>query len=703
MAPKVPQPLADAPRLGDWVHVDDAGRITFLSGRAELGQGNATALLQMAADELGVDPDQITLQMARTDRTPNEGFTAGSVSVTFGGQALRWAASALRQLILEAGAARLGAPATALDLDSGRVLRDGKPTELTLADLAPGVDLSTPIVDIARPRPAAERWRRFREIPRVDLRDRLVGAPFVHDVTLPDMLYGAPVHPPNMTWPLVDLDLDELRAREGVVEVVQDGSFVGIIASTPFAAARAAEWARANGRWGGDRREYGDPIEHIARSEAEAVTVFEEGETNRNDGDWFELTLDRPYLFHASIGPAAAVARWDGDAVTVWTHSQGVFQLRKAISMALGLSEDRITAIHHPGAGCYGHNGADDAAFDAVLMARAVAGRPVKVVWSRTDEFRSAPMGPGMSTKVRALLGPDTRIRAMDVTVNSAPHGHRPSTTGTPNLRAAAYLADPVPPIRSNDLPLARGGGADRNAVPTYAIEAVKVRKRLVHDLPYRTSSLRSLGAFTNVLAIESLIDDIARQAAETPFAFRIRHLDDPRAIEVLRRLEDDTRDLRAGTRAEDGAGWGIGFARYKGMGGYCAVLARVEVEDEVRVTDAVSVADIGEAVSPDGARNQIEGGIVQSISWTLKETARFDGAAVASETWLDYPILKFSEVPRLRVTLIERPEEAPLGAGEISQGPTAAAVANAVRAAIGARVTRLPITREAIIAALSA
>ena len=701
MAPRVPPPLADAPRLSDWVRIDAAGGITFLSGRAELGQGVVTALRQMAADELGVEPDAIALETARTDRTPNEGFTAGSVSISFGGQTLRWVAAALRRLILAAAAERLGAPLESLDIGSGEILRDGAPTGLALADLAGRIDLGVAVADIATLRPASERWRRFRDIPRTDLRERLVGAPFVHDMTLPGMLHGAPVHPPHMDWPLLALDLDALRAKPGVVAVVRDGSFVGIIAETPRAAARAAEWARATGTWGGDRPEVGDPIDVIARSEAEAVVVAETGETNRNDGQWFETTVTRPFLFHGSIGPAAAVAQWDGGAVTLWTHSQGVFQLRKAISMALGMAEADICAIHHPGSGCYGHNGADDAAFDAVLMARAVPGRPVKVVWSRSDEFRAAPMGPGMATTARVLLGPDGQLRAMDVTVNSAPHANRPGSNGTPNLRAAAYLGQPMRPARSTDLPLSRGGGADRNAVPGYVVPNVRVRKRLVHDLPYRTSSLRSLGAFTNVIAIESLLDDIAAERGESPFAFRLRHLEDPRARSVLERLESETREARAAPLPE-GTGWGLGHARYKGIGGYCAVLARVSVEDGVRVTDAVCVADIGEAISPDGARNQIEGGIVQAISWTLKEQVHFNGASVASEGWADYPILRFSEVPRLRVLLIERPEEAPLGAGEISQGPAAAAVVNAVRSAVGVRVTGLPITREAIIAALS-
>lgn len=253
MVPKLPSPLVDAPLLRDWVRIDAAGGITFLSGRVELGQGNTTALLQMVADELGVGPEDVSVQGARTDCTPNEGFTAGSLSIRFGGQALRWAASALRRLVLETGAMRLSVAVEDLDIATDRLVLHGRPTDLTLADVVAQVDLSVPVAGIAAPKPESERWQRFRDLPRIDLRDRLVGAPFVHDLAAPDMLFGAPVPPPHMTWPLVELDIDALRARGGVVEIVQDGSFIGIIATSSLAAARAADWARANGRWGGRR------------------------------------------------------------------------------------------------------------------------------------------------------------------------------------------------------------------------------------------------------------------------------------------------------------------------------------------------------------------------------------------------------------------------------------------------------------------
>ncbi len=702
MTADAPPPLADAPLMRDWIEILPDGGVTFLSGRVELGQGNSTALLMMAADELGVSPDAVALQTARTDRTPNEGFTAGSMSVAFGGRALRWAASALSVQLLGAAGDRLGCPPHELQVEDGEILRNGLPTGLELLDFVSAADLSRRVADLARPKAEGDRWKTFRDIPRIDLKERLVGSPFVHDMTAPDMLHGAPVHPPGMHSALVSLDLEALRDRPGVVEVVRDGSFVGIVADAPLAAARAAEWARKNGTWEAALVEAVDPVGFIAGSTADADTVVDTGNVNRNIGHWYETTVTRPYIFHGSIGPAAAVAVWERGSATVWTHSQGVFQLRRAISAALGTAEERIRVVHGPGAGCYGHNGADDAAFDAVLMARAVPGRQVKVVWSRDDEFRAAPMGAAMATRVRALLGPDNVLTAVDVMVSSAPHSNRPGAGGTPNLRAAAYLAKPVRPARAADLPLARGGGADRNAMPTYRVGDVRVRRRLVHDLPYRSSSLRSLGAYNNVIAIESLMDDIAHDIGVPPLDFRLKHLGDRRSRDVLERIDAETRDARA-VPLPDGAGWGLGFARYKGTSGYCAVMVRVEVDGDVRVTDACAVADVGEAVSPDGVRNQVEGGMLQSMSWTLKEAVQVDGVSATAGSWTDYPILKFSEVPRLSVVLVERAGALPLGAGEISQGPTGAAVCNAVRAALGVRVRNLPITRDAIIAAANA
>ena len=295
-----------------------------------------------------------------------------------------------------------------------------------------------------------------------------------------------------------------------------------------------------------------------------------------------------------------------------------------------------------------------------------------------------------------ATLGAGGRIAALKVQVICQSHVFRPGRGGTANLIAAERLAKPMAKGTPVDPPLARGGGADRNAVPLYAIPNVHVSKRILRDLPYRTSALRALGGYANVFAIETLMDDIAAETGTDPVALRLAHLEDMRAADVVRKAAE-----MAGWPGprQQGVGYGIGFCQYKNRSAYCAVVARVSCEEEVRVTHAWSAVDAGEAINPDGIINQI--GHHQSASWTLKERVAFDGDAIATRDWEGYPILRFSEVPEIAVSVIARPEMPPLGAGEAATGPTAAAIGNAVRAALGVRVRTLPITRDTIVAAM--
>lgn len=696
---KLPKPLEDAPLVSDWIAVED-GRLLVKSGRVELGQGNLTALLQMAADELDMDPASMAITGADTTRTPNEGFTAGSLSVQFGGMSLRFAASALRRLALDAAAGKLGCDSGALSVRDGKVLRDGAETGLDIGGLAGETDLRVPVADHAAPKAAGDRRVAGTALPRLDLKARICGAPFVHDMEMEGMLHGRAVHPPSMKGGLASLDLDALRARPGVVEVTRDGSWVGIVAEGPMEATAAANWARGRAEWTLPEVTEEDPLRALAASNATGEVVHETGDVRSVEGTAHEIEVSRPFISHGSIGPSAAVARWEGDRLTVWTHSQGVYQLRSAIAMLLGLEQSQVDVIHRPGAGCYGHNGADDVALDAALLARSVPGRPVKVVWSRADEFTLSPMGAPMQTRAKAVTDAEGRIASLTVGVKSAPHSTRPMSNGMPSLRAAEYLEHSMPAKPAKEMPQARGGGASRNAPPLYAIPNVEVECALVTDLPWRSSALRSLGAFANVYALELLIDRIAKEQGEDPVAFRLRHMEDPRARAVIEGVAEDAADL-IGAAREEGAGWGMGFARYKNLGAYCAIVARVEVEEDLKVTDVRACVDMGEVVNPDGAVNQIEGGILQAMSWALKEAVPFDGAKVAAESWLDYPILTFSEVPDVRVRLIDRPEEPPLGAGEAAAGPMAAALGNALYDALGVQVTDLPLTRDAVMQAM--
>ncbi|WP_127904132.1 xanthine dehydrogenase family protein molybdopterin-binding subunit [Solirhodobacter olei] len=698
----LPIPLAAAPLISDWISLSEPGCLDLRTGRVELGQGNLTALLQIAADELDLDPEQIRITGADTSLTPNEGFTSGSLSIAQGGMAIRLAASAARHLLLAEAATLLQCRPDELALARGTVEREGRAQPLTLWTLAETASFATPIVDWAAPKPPEARRVAGRPLPRIDLAERLTGTPFVHDLAPEGLLHGRAIHPPRMAAGEVSIDLEALRARPGVVAVLRDGAFLGLAAETEFAAVRAAQWAAARARWPAPGPAPSDPVVAIRESDEPLEVVHEAGDIALLSGLSSQcLTVTRPYLSHGSIGPSAALALWQDDVLEVWTHSQGVFPLRSALADVFGLAQEAISVHHRPGAGCYGHNGADDVALDAALIARAVPGRPVKVIWSRADEFQCAPLGPGMATTARAWLDTENRITGMEVTAASPPHGNRPGRNGAPNLRAAAYLAKPFPIPRSADVPLANGGGAERNAVPGYAIPNLRIAKRLVHGLPFRTSSLRSLGGFTNVLAIEALMDEIANDLGESPAVFRLRHLDDPRACAVIEAVVAAAGDPFAKPRPE-GTGWGLGYARYKNSAAWCAVLLELEIEDEPRVTRVFAALDGGEIINPDGAINQTEGGILQAISWTLKEQVRFEADRVATASWLDYPILRFDEVPEISVRLIAHPFEPPLGCAEAAQGPTAAAVANALRDALGVRLNDLPLNRDAIIRALA-
>ena len=694
---QIPKPIIDFPKLKDWLKITPEKKVIFFSGRVELGQGNKTALEMMIADELDDLPEAINLQMARTDCTPNEGFTAGSMSIVHGGQALRWVAASFRRKVIEASSLRLNAELDKLKLVQGQIFNENRlcfPVSKVLDD----IDLNASIVDGTVLKKISKRWRSSKNIEWIDLVERMSGTPFIHDIEEPNMLYGSPIHPANMYSKIVDFDKDALLSRPGIVKIVKDGSFVGVLANSQHEALAAAEWGRSKIKWNLPEKGSEDPISHLENFQEDFVNAIETGDTNKNSGEWFELSVSRPYIYHGSIGPSAAVAKWADERLTVWTHSQGVFQLRNALSMVFEIPEEKIVVIHCMGSGCYGHNGADDVALDAALLAKSVNGRSVKVVWSRYDEFHAAPMGAAMSTKARAHLGPDTLITAFETEITSVPHSTRPGTGGTANLRSAVLIENSKIPARSPDVPIARGGGAERNAVPSYDFGPVSVKKRLVHDLPYRASALRSLGAFNNVIATEGLVDDIAYKVKIDPIDFRLQHISDPRSREILTHLDKETKEKRR--KLKEGQGWGVGFARYKGISGFCAVYACVSVDEEVAVDEIISVSDVGEAISIDGVKNQIEGGIIQSISWTLKEAVAVDGLSSKVDTWFDYPILKFSEVPKITTILINRPDEKPLGAAEISQGPGGAAVANAVRNALGIRVKKLPITRDELIAA---
>lgn len=688
--------LTDNPRCIDWIDLSRAGAVILKSGKVEIGQGITTALVQIAADELDVVPECVELISGHTALGPVEAGTSSSLSIETGGRAVRLAASAVRAILLAEAAKLLQAPQESLSVVQGRIVVNGRETDLTYWSLAPSVDLTAAVLDHAKPKAPAERRLVGQSMPRIDLAARATGAGFIHDLELPGMLHGRTLDPPASGRHLEAFDEAAFKRVFPTVQVVRDGSFIGIIADREDVAVNAIARAQRLATWSQGFAVPALMREAIAADSSEPELVTEKGDVASAGGRRITTEIERPYLAHASIAPSCAIATWRGDALEIRSHSQAVHDMRAPLAKALGIDAGNVVVIHAAGAGTYGHSGQDDVAYEAALLARAVPGRPVRVLWSRAADFSLAPLGPGAIVTAEARVDDDGRITALSIQSQSQAHVSRPGRGGTINLVAAERLAAPMTKAAPPDVPLARGGGADRNAMPIYAVPNIHVSKRILRDLPYRTSALRALGGYANIFAIETLMDDVAAEIGADPLALRLAHLDDPRASAVVAQAAE-----MAGWPGPEvqGEGLGIGFCQYKNRSAYCAVVARVVCDERVRLTHAWAAVDAGEAINPDGVINQIEGGIVQSASWTLKERVDFEGDAVTTRDWEAYPILRFSEIPEIKVSLVDRPEMPALGVGEAATGPTAAAIGNAVRRALGIRVRTLPITRDAILA----
>jgi len=395
----------------------------------------------------------------------------------------------------------------------------------------------------------------------------------------------------------------------------------------------------------------------------------------------------------------------------VWTHGQGVYPLRAALAQVLGMRKEDIHTLHVDGAGCYGHNGADDAALDAALLARAVPGRPVSLKWTRWDEHAWEPYGPAAVIQMQASLDEGGEIVDWNHDVWGYAHSSRPHAGGdASDLLAAWHLTRPFVP---SPLRPSRGhqAGVHRNADPPYAFPNLTTRrprivKHFVPDSPLRVSALRGLGSYANVFAVESFMDELARAAGADPLEFRLRHLADAlhpayaRAQAVLRAAAD-----KAGPRV-DGWGRGMAFAQYKNRQAYVAVVVDLSVDrvsGQIDLERAVVAADVGQIVHPDGLSNQMAGAFIQSASWTLREQVTYDAHGITSVDWSSYPIARIPDAPQIETVLLNRPGQPYLGIGEGAMGPAPAAIANAVYDAAGIRLRRIPFTPQRVKAALKA
>jgi CO/xanthine dehydrogenase Mo-binding subunit len=699
-AGELPRDLKQNPILSSWIDIAADNSVTLKIGKVELGQGVVTAAAQICADELMIDLAELKVIPGDTFNGPDEGTTAGSQSAPNCAPAVQQAAAEVREILLNLAADKLGASASELKIADGRITApDGR--SVTYGEVVTGEALNVEASGKARHIPISEHRYIGKPVLRLDIPAKMTGEPiFVQEMNPDGVVFGAVARPPTYQSSLVDADLGAIEAMAGVIKVVRNGSFLGVVAEHQDQAWAAAEALEKGARW--DVKSVLPTSEGIFEWLENAPSEELEIVNNARSGGGeparvIERTYLRPYHMHASIGTSAAIAEMGDDGVmTVHTHSQSVYSTAAAIAELLGLAEDKVRCIHTHGSGCYGHNNADDAAADAALLAKEVPGRPVKLQYTRAQEHQWEPYGSAMVMKTRAGVDADGDVLDWNMEIWSTPHSTRPGGSAG-RLLSGRYVDPPF------ELPTPTDGGppnyaAARNGIPLYEFPGTRVATHFVTEMPLRVSATRGLGAFANVFAIESFIDELAHEAGADPLEYRLRFLKDQRARDVLVKCAE-TFGWDSFEKGRN-RGRGIAFAQYKNLAAYTAVAVEVLVtprNGRVRVLRAAAANDSGHMINPDGIANQIEGGVIQSISWTLKEEVKFDDTSVLSRDWASYPIITFTEVPPVEVALIDRPGAPYLGTGEAAQGPAGAAVANAVFDATGARITRVPLTPDRV------
>jgi len=701
----------NTPRSSFPVTLNSDHTVSVLMNKVEIGQGIGTAIAQIVAEELDVKIESVTICPADTEADLDGASTTGSNSIQGLGRAVRQAAADIRGHLIDKISAEWSVSPDALTVQDGVVRSgDGRETDLWALWLTTNREAVEP----GSGQPKSPEYYQIvgQSVPRSDLPAKVtVGGSYIQDMCVAGMLHGRVVRPPSYGATLLGLEWDSENAE---LDVVRDGSFLGVVCEDEEAALQAAITLREQSRWSEGARlpEQDRLYDYLLAQPNQALLVVDGKPTDDPIPEVTEpdtasktitATYKRPYQMHGALSPSAAMAVWTDGVLTVWSHSQGVFALRDALALVLDVTESKVRVLHAEGSGCYGHNGADDVSLDAALLARAVPDRHVMVKWSREDEHGWEPYGSCSVLKMQGSVNEDGEVVDWNHDVWSYTHGSRPRSGGdTSSLLAAQYLAKPVPPPVPSP---GRGAhsGIHRNADPLYDFPHKRIVKHFVSDSPLRVSALRGLGAFANVFAIESFMDELAYEAGVDPVSFRLAHLDDSRAQDVIRAAASGA---GWGDPVGDSRGLGMGFAQYKNEKAYVAVAADVSVDLEsgVIVLNKMTIAgDVGQVINPDGVRSQLEGGMIQAASWALKEEVTFDRDRITSLDWETYPVLGFDEIPEVETLLMDRPGLPSLGCGEATQGPTPAAIANAVFAAVGLRLRQIPFRPDRVRAAAEA
>ena len=703
------QGAAAAPRSVDpkevdaFLAVNGDGTVTLYTGKVDLGQGLRIAMRQIAGEELGIGVDMIKYVEGDTALTPDQGRTSGSNGIQRGGMQIRQAAATARAALIELAAQRLNVKGDDLVASNGEVRPKSGGTGVRFADLIGGRNFNLKLDPKAPLKDPATYTLVGKPLARPDVPAKCTGSfTYMQDFSLPGMVHARVIRPPAIGAKLVSVDESSIKDFAGA-SVVRIKDFLAVVASDEWTAIRAARALRAQwSEWSG-LPEQGKLIATLRAdpgiTDEMLVTRGQPEASGREGAKTLTASYFWPMQSHGSIGPSCAVADVNADAATVWTASQGTHGNRNTFARFLGLPRDKVRLIYLDGAGCYGMNGHEDAAADAAILSRAV-GRPVRVQWSREDELGFDPKGPPQLLDISGTVGPDGRILAWRTEM------WLPQTTkGLPDIPLLAPAAAGLDDVRG-----LQPGLISQNADPPYAADSLQVLVHWLKDTPLRPAPIRSPGKPANCFAVESFADELAAAAGLDPIEFRLRWLADGRGIEVIKRAAAlmAWQSRPSPVRSKDAAvmrGRGFSYVHYKHSESYVAMGMEVAVErvsGRIRVERVACAHDCGQIINPDGVRAQVEGSILQTLSRALMEEVQFDRSRVTSVDWGSYPIMRFSDVPKLDIELVDRPTQPPLGAGEAACAPVGAALANAVFDATGVRLRTVPFTPQRVKSALS-
>jgi CO/xanthine dehydrogenase Mo-binding subunit len=702
----------DPTLIDSWIAIGGDGHVTVFTGKEELGQGVATASLQMVADELDVAMSRMTLIQPDTWLTVDQGYSSGSQSLkTEYRSGLRIAAAAARRALLDMAAPRLGVPPSRLTVTDGVVGVQGDQSKsISYADLIGNRKFHLTITGQARPKRPDQYKVVGTSAKRIDVPDKILARfTYTQDVRVPGMLHGRVVRPPSVDARLLSVEGFGGQHMPGLIKVVVRHDFIGVVAEREEQAINDADALQV--KWQTtplpDQATIYQTIRH-SPSLADRVLV-DTGDVDKaiaGAARQLRATYYYPYQMHGSLGTSCAVADVRPHEATVWTSSQGVYQLRGALATLLAMPAQSIHVIYVEGSGCYGLNGADNVALDAALLSQAV-GRPVRVQYTRHDEHAWENYGTAMVMEARAGLDASGRVVGWDYANWTASRGGRPGPPG--NLPTGVLAGFPEVPPKSPPAFAPRAHDS-LNTVTAYRFPNHRVVMHTVRSR-FFTGPLRSPSRIQNTFANESFMDELAAAAGQDPIAFRLKHLSDLRLIAVIEAVADlagwsarpSPRSNRMGRRL---TGRGMAAMQYEGNGAYAAVVAQVQIDTKtgkVTVPHVWAAQDCGLTVNPDGMRSQAEGCVLQGVSRALKEEVLWTPQRITTVDWATYPVLRFPEMPQFDFRTINRPDKPVVGAGEVVITAMVGAIGNAIFDATGARLRQVPFTPARVRAALTA